>query len=197
MAIDTPYAVEPQAVVDVLVEAFADDPVVCWLFPDPGERGRFQAMFYRFLLTHPAAEAYLTDGGEGAAIWLTLGPDETLHDDQPGSGAVFGERMRALSQALDRRHPTGARHLYLPCVGVTGERRGAGLGSAMLRRRLDRADADGLGTYLEASSARSRALYLRHGFEDLGAPVQPAGGPPLWPMWRPPFPTSEERNTHD
>ncbi|NRQ39576.1 GNAT family N-acetyltransferase [Nonomuraea sp. NN258] len=105
--------------------------------------------------------------------------------------------MRALSQALNRRHPTGARHLYLPFVGVTGERGGAGLGSAMLRQRLDRADADGLGVYLEASSARSRALYMRHGFEALGAPIQVADGPPLWPMWRPPLPTSQERNIND
>ncbi|NRQ39575.1 hypothetical protein HII36_48270 [Nonomuraea sp. NN258] len=82
MAVDTTYANEPQAVVDVLVEAFTDDPVVCWLSPDPSERGRLQAVFYRSLLTHPAAEAHLADGGKGAAIRLTLGPDETLHDDQ-------------------------------------------------------------------------------------------------------------------
>jgi GNAT superfamily N-acetyltransferase len=69
-------------------------------------------------------------------------------------------------------------------MGVVGGRQGAGLGSALLRHRLARADADGLPAYLEASSPRSRALYLRHGFEDLGEPVRVADSPPLYPMWR-------------
>ena len=71
-------------------------------------------------------------------------------------------------------------------MGVIGGRQGAGLGSAMLRHRLERADADGLAVYLEASSPRSRALYRRHGFADLGEPVRVADSPLLWPMWRGP-----------
>jgi hypothetical protein len=57
---------------------------------------------------------------------------------------------------------------------VVGARQGTDLGSAMLRHRLARADTDGLPTYLEASSPRGRALYLRHGFADLGEPVRVA-----------------------
>ncbi|MEU7745073.1 GNAT family N-acetyltransferase [Nonomuraea sp. NPDC049158] len=97
-----------------------------------------------------------------------------------------GARLRALGEALAERHPAHETYLYLPCMGVVGERRGAGLGSAMLRHRLARADADGLGTYLEASSPRSRALDLRYGFENLGEPLRVADSPLLWPMWRPP-----------
>jgi len=43
-------------------------------------------------------------------------------------------------------------------------------------------------TYLEASSPRSRGLYLAHGYA-LGtdAPYHlPDGGPPMCPMWRRP-----------
>ncbi|TDC98808.1 GNAT family N-acetyltransferase [Nonomuraea deserti] len=71
-------------------------------------------------------------------------------------------------------------------MGVIRGRQGTGLGSAMLRHRLGRADADGLPAYLEASSPRSRALYERHGFEELGEPVRVADSPLLWPMWRRP-----------
>jgi GNAT superfamily N-acetyltransferase len=187
MAIDTPYAADDrQVVLDVLTAAFMDDPVVCWLYPEADERRRDQADFYRALLTHPAAEAYLAGRQEGASVWLTLAEGESLHGEPPDN-----TRLRALGEALVHRHPDREPHLYLPCMGAT--RRGAGLGTAMLRHRLARADADGLAAYLEASSPRGRALYLRHGFEDLGEPVRVAGSPPLWPMWREPNTHKENR----
>ncbi|RVX41318.1 acetyltransferase (GNAT) family protein [Nonomuraea polychroma] len=201
MKLATPYAsvrraddADRQAVLDVLTEAFMNDPLVCWLFPEAGERGRLQSHFYRPLLTHPAAETYLAGRREGASVWLTLAAGQTPHEELPdapkaSSDSVFGEngaRLLALGRALAPRHPDREPHLYLPCMGVISGRQGAGLGSAMLRHRLERADADGLAAYLEASSPRSRALYLRHGFEDLGEPVRVADSPLLWPMWRPP-----------
>ncbi|MGJ6964455.1 GNAT family N-acetyltransferase [Streptosporangium sp. G11] len=201
MTVDTPYAsvrraddADRQTVSDVLTEAFMNDPLVCWLFPDAGRRGRLQAHHYRPLLTHPAAEAYLAGRHEGASIWLRLAAGQTPYEeplDTPDAGreTVFGEngaRLTALGQALAPRHPDRDPHLYLPCMGVVSGRQGTGLGSAMLRHRLERAGADGLAAYLEASSPRSRALYQRHGFEDLGEPVRVADGPLLWPMWRPP-----------
>ncbi|MFE2944946.1 GNAT family N-acetyltransferase [Streptomyces sp. NPDC059255] len=201
MAVDTTYAsvrraedTDQQAVLDVLTEAFMNDPLACWLFPDAHRRGRLQAHFYRPLLTHPVAEAYLAGRREGASVWLNLAAGRTPYEEHPdapeaGQETVFGEngaRLLALGQALAPRHPAREPHLYLPCMGVLSGRQGAGLGSAMLRHRLERADADGAAAYLEASSPRSRALYQRHGFEDLGEPVRVADSPPLWPMWRPP-----------
>ena len=69
-------------------------------------------------------------------------------------------------------------------LGVVPGARGRGLGGALLRDRLVRADAEGMPAYLEASSPRSRALYERHGFRATGDPIHLPDGPPLWPMWR-------------
>ncbi|SEP49011.1 GNAT family N-acetyltransferase [Amycolatopsis saalfeldensis] len=174
-----------QAVSDVLTEAFTDDPVASWLFPDATERGRLQSSFYRQLLDSAAAEAYLLGRGEGAAVWLSLAAGQALQEDAPSP--VFGEngeRLAILGRALAERHPRREPHLYLSCMGVARGRQGAGLGSLLLRHGLARADAVGLAVYLEASSPRSRALYLRHGFTDLGEPVRVADSPPLWPMTR-------------
>ncbi|WP_133740803.1 GNAT family N-acetyltransferase [Actinorugispora endophytica] len=201
MSLNTPYAsvrqadgAGRQAVVDVFTEAFMDDPVACWLFPEADERSRLQPHFYRSLLTHPAGEAYLAGRSEGASLWLRPAAGQSPHGeyaeapegDPPADFGAGGARLRALGRELARRHPDGEPHLYLACMGVVARRQGAGLGSAMLRHRLERADADGTAAYLEASSARSRALYQRYGFEDLGAPVRVADGPPLWPMRRRP-----------
>jgi len=188
---NTPYAAavaDRRVVSDILTEAFMDDPVARWLFPAPEERRRLQSRFYAHLLDRDAAEAHLV-GRAGASVWLTLTAGQAPDDegpDAPTMHSIFGDsapRLRTLGQALAERHPRREPHLYLACMGVVGGRQGTGIGSAMLRHGLER--AAGRAAYLEASSARSRALYLRHGFEDLGEPVQLPDGPPLWPMWRP------------
>ncbi|ADB35589.1 GCN5-related N-acetyltransferase [Kribbella flavida DSM 17836] len=181
-------------VVDVLTEAFQDDPLVGWLFPDAAERAHLQARFYRSQLADPCVEAYLIDGEAGAALWRTTSSEATPSGDgsEPDLEAAFGPagaRLRALGAALAVRHPV-APYLYLSCMGVTAGRRGTGLGSALLQHRLD--EAGDVTAYLEASSPGSRALYLRHGFHDFGAPVQVADGPLLWPMAR--LPQKKEIN---
>jgi GNAT superfamily N-acetyltransferase len=172
-----------RTVLDVLTEAFMDDPVVSWLFPDEDERRRLQPSFYGPLLTHLGGEAYLVGGHDGAAVWLSLAAGQQPYEDGPlADFGSNGARLLALGQALAERHPLGEAHFYLPCMGVVPAAQGKGLGSALLRDRLER--AAGLGAYLEASSPRSRALYLRHGFTDLGEPIRVLDGPPLWPMYR-------------
>ncbi|AOS65641.1 acetyltransferase (GNAT) family protein [Actinoalloteichus hymeniacidonis] len=176
--------------IDVIIDSFLDDALVCWAFPDPADRARLQGHFHRPLIEHPTSASYLVGHDEGASVWLTLAAGQSPHaEPAAGDGAVFGDsgaRLQALGEVLVDRHPTDEPHRYLPCIGVRGDRRGTGLGSALLRHGLASADADGLAVYLEASSARSRALYARHGFVDLGEPVQVADSPTVWPMRRPP-----------
>ncbi|TCC34111.1 GNAT family N-acetyltransferase [Kribbella speibonae] len=174
------------AVLAVLATAFADDPIATWLFGGTCRRPELQERFYRHQLGHPAARTDIVDDGDGVAIWHHLaGPEPAASTDLSAVFGTAGLRLQALGEVLAPHHPAEP-HAYLFCMAVTGRRQGAGLGSALLRHRLRLLDQDGVPAYLEASSARSRALYLRHGFEDLAGPVHPAGGPPLWPMGRNP-----------
>lgn len=59
-------------------------------------------------------------------------------------------------------------------------------GANVERPTLDRCDQEGVPAYLEASTERSAALYERLGFVHLGELRIPDGGPPFWPMRRPP-----------
>jgi hypothetical protein len=56
----------------------------------------------------------------------------------------------------------------------------------MLRPVLEHSDQQRLPAFLEASNARNRQLYVRHGFQELAPLALPADGPTLYPMWREP-----------
>ncbi|MGW7686391.1 GNAT family N-acetyltransferase [Kribbella sp. NPDC054772] len=173
-------------VIAILTAAFADDPLARWLFADGSSAAE---LYYRPLLTHPAAEVDIATSNSGASIWLNLAAGQP-----PYGGPTNSTRpLDVLGEALARRHPHGQPYLYLPCMGVVPEHRGTGVGSAMLRQRLEYADVRGLGAYLEASSPRSRALYQRHGFRDRDEPVRVDGSPTLWPMWRSTTQTGDHR----
>ncbi|MEV0050120.1 GNAT family N-acetyltransferase [Saccharopolyspora shandongensis] len=188
---------DPEVVVATLVAAFDDDPLTSWLFPDAeARRAALPHVFGPAVAASIAAEELAVAGdGSAVAVWLPpadhdaeIGGDREL----PASFLPHLERLEIFNRLVLARHPRGRMHLYLPFLGVLPGRRGAGLGSALLADRLARADAEGVPAYLEASSPRSRPLYERHGFRDLGEPVVLPGGPPVWPMWRDPKTNDEE-----
>jgi ribosomal protein S18 acetylase RimI-like enzyme len=176
-----------------LALAFEDDPIFGWLLPD--RRRRYSKLLRFFTLeigdiVLPAGSAWMSPDGSGACLELPPGGwrmplrMQALH--APHFAAVFGRSLpRALITItqMERRHLREP-HLYIPYIGVAPEAQGAGLGSRLLGKTLERADADGLPTYLEATSEKNAALYSRHGFEHLGA-FTVLGSPPLWPMRRP------------
>jgi len=139
----------------------------------------------------PSGTAWMSSVGSGACLELPPGrwrlPLRTQALQAPHFLAVFGRSLpRALVTItkMERRHLREP-HIYVPYIGVAPESQGAGLGTRLLGRTMDRADAEGLPTYLEATSEQNAALYARLGFEHLGA-FTVLGSPPLWPMRRPP-----------
>lgn len=173
-----------------LTLAFDQDPVIRWFFPDPG---RYLAAFpvLAGLLgaaAFAAGTAVRAEGNRGAALWVPPGSEA---DDEAVLGLVVesidadrhGTTFAFLAQ-IEAHHPAQP-HWCLPFVGVDPRYQGRGIGAELLRAGTARADSDGLGCYLEASSPRNRALYERHGFVVVGE-VQAGDSAPLWPMWRAP-----------
>ena len=125
----------------------------------------------------------------GAALWVPHGREPVAPDRAEAFAARLVEiagpcadRMGAVVELLDAHHPDDP-HEYLWFLGVVPAAQGRGIGSALLRPVLERADRAGAPCYLEATSPRNRAFYERHGFV-ADAPIAVAGGPPLWPMRR-------------
>jgi GNAT superfamily N-acetyltransferase len=168
-----------------------------WCFP--GDEGRlvgrlergFSFYLRRIWLRHH--ECYATDGLFGGALWLPPGKWLVPIGEQirlmPGLASFAGRRfvrILGLFRLIEEHHPKEREHFYLAVLGVEPELQGRGFGSALMRPVVERCDREGIPAYLEASSARSRALYERNGFEVVGELRLPKSGPPLWPMWREP-----------
>jgi GNAT superfamily N-acetyltransferase len=141
-----------------------------------------------------ACDARLPVGGLPVGAGLSDGPGLSagagLSDDaglSAGAGAVF-ERLRLLGQLLDERHPHGPAHHHLAYLGVRPDRQRQGIGSYLLIGHHAYLHVAGIPAYLEANDPRSRQLYLRHGYTDVGVPIMLPSGLPIWPMWRPPAP---------
>jgi GNAT superfamily N-acetyltransferase len=190
----TTAALVPAADRDValapLVTAFSTDPIIRWLYPDAHS---YLTHFPRTALLL-GGEAFTTgtaDSTEEAiatALWLTPG----THPDEEAIGESLAasldpsrhEAVFAFLEEIEGYFPDEP-VWYLPVIGVDPRFQGRALGSALLQRGLARADAEGTPAYLEASSARSRTLYERHGFSVIGE-VRAADSPPAWPMLRDP-----------
>ena len=178
-------------IADILTEAFSDDPIMNWMF---GCQKPIGDMFR--VLTKAA---YLKDGfgdvagDEAAALWLPAQMRLRLSRLRQlelaarvfvsgGSGAV--RRMKRTGAVLGSSHPREP-HYYLFAVGVRAHAQGGGLGGALVRAGLARADADGAAAYLENSKSRNTPLYERLGFAPTGWLPLPQGAPPLLAMLRP------------
>ncbi|GHH90295.1 GNAT family N-acetyltransferase [Streptomyces capillispiralis] len=210
VAIRTAGDGDRELIVRLLDEAFQDDPVSGWVFPGEQYRRtthhRLMAAFTDIVLAEGRVD--VTEDGSACALWLSVPADDGGHGAERADGeGADGEGARddgpaQLRRAVDPEnerveligrltagiHPAGRDHEYLWMIGVVPGRQGEGLGTALIGSALDRCDREGRAAYLEASSARSRLLYERLGFEAAGEPLLLPDGPHMWPMWREPRP---------
>ncbi|MER7015486.1 GNAT family N-acetyltransferase [Saccharopolyspora sp. NPDC000359] len=175
-----------------LLRAFADDEFARWLAPDQQHRHRVYREWFGMVVPRAERIGEVVVGADGLAVQVWLpgrdGPPSLLDEDGNRRLAELAgpraERFREFGALAEAQHPAQP-HQYLAMIAVDPSAQSTGVGGAELRRALQRWDAQGLPSYLEASSARSRNLYLRLGFRDTGAPmVLPHDGPTMYPMWR-------------
>ena len=187
--IKTATPTEIPKIIDTITMAFAADPFVRWIYPDPNQYlSNIREMLIRFggkAFDH--GTAYYVDGFFGAALWLPPGvhPDEEAlgeHMQRTISESILEDAFSVLEQMGDC-HPTDP-HWYLPLLAVDPVHQGNGYGSTLLKDAIAKFDTDGMTAYLESSNPRNISLYERHGFEII-TEIQ-AGTTQVTPMVRKP-----------
>lgn len=176
----------------MLARAFAEDPAISFIFPDPAERARRAPKLFALLFESdgPVGMRLVTEGGEAATLWRAPGKAhssirEMIRSAWPmwqALGPAIG-RALAVSNAIDAHHPSGA-YWYLHIAGCDPVHQGKGLGGAAIRAGLERVAGSGLPAYLETPLEKNVGLYQSMGFELTGDWAVPKGGPRFWSMLR-------------
>lgn len=176
-----------------VARGFFDNEIWVWMLRRDWQRRRILPRHYRTMIRHvfmPRGGAWTTTDALGTALWMPPGTHRLSTREQllellsllPEGVTSFarGARFDELRFKYFPKEP----HWYLNTLAVVPEAQRTGLGSALIEPGLKRADADGVGCYLETQRESNIPFYRRFGFElteEIGLP----GGPPLWLMWRP------------
>ena len=178
----------------VLARAFAADPMTRWpLAPADDLPARMRAMFE--IVDAPfAAEGWVHVAAEGLGVMSLLPPGTDGREREigvaiaPAIGALTpdgGARYERFWAWIDSTIPP-APHWLLDQLAVEPAAQGRGIGGAMLRDAIGRAERDGLPLLLETGAPANVALYERFGFRVMLAADAPDGGPRIWFMVRDP-----------
>jgi ribosomal protein S18 acetylase RimI-like enzyme len=184
-----------------LSRAFQDDPLLCFLVPDPLSRARALLTIMNSVLVDaaPLGEVWVARQGPtitGVAGWLPPGAyprgirretTSVIRDlrsaHRLGRRALSGMRIYA---AIDRAHSqVDEPHWYLAVLGTDPAWQRRGVGSALVAEVLQRIDKDGMRAYLETTKPENVPWYRHHGFEVV-TEIDARGCPKVWAMGRHP-----------
>jgi ribosomal protein S18 acetylase RimI-like enzyme len=185
-----------------LERAFSPDPMFTWVFPDAATRPAALRRLLCVSLEYGLRYGRVTTShdAKAACVWIPPGPGITI--PRMIRSGMLGVPLRtglgpfakfmAANEIMNKIHKARVPepHFYLVVVGVDPELQGQGVGSAIVREGLARADRESKPCYLETSEPRKHAFYERLGFAVLEETPLGKGGPPAWAMRRKPQPTT-------
>jgi ribosomal protein S18 acetylase RimI-like enzyme len=180
------------AIAAMLARAFADDPAMRFIFPDPATRMKRMPRLFRLLYKSdgPVGMRLTTAGGEAATLWRAPGNAHTsmrtmLRESVPmlhALGTAVGRALR-VAGAIEAHQPDFP-FWYLHIAGCDPAHQGKGFGAAAVRGGFDRAAADGVPIYLETPLEKNIGFYQGLGFTLTGDWQVPGDGPRFWSMLR-------------
>jgi GNAT superfamily N-acetyltransferase len=182
------------AVTRTITLAFEDDPVWGPVFGTGrvgfADREAIWDVMIRAALRHPWSRVV----GDAAAVSIWVAPGGTeLNEDEEHElvgvmtsrlGAVAADEAMALIERFEDNHPAGTEHAYLSLLATHPDRRGEGLGMALLREDLQRLDDQHLPAYLESTNPANDHRYRSVGFEPVDAFQTLDGARTISTMWR-------------
>ncbi len=179
---------------EVLGQAFTEYPWTQWTVDADNHVRRITELqrlaLQHYGLAHGQVWVALVAGTiQSVAVWMDSRVEvpETVHRQlHPRMSELEGSRHRASVTAGNELHGWRpmSRHYYLATVGTAPAVQRQGLGARVLAPVLAAADSEGVGAFLETSSAANVAYYATLGFEVVGHRVIDGGGPDVWAMLR-------------
>jgi ribosomal protein S18 acetylase RimI-like enzyme len=97
--------------------------------------------------------------------------------------AVEGQR----GSSANRSHHRGYEpHYFVRAIGVDPAQHGRGIGTSLMAKVFERADAERVGCFLFTATESNAAWYTSLGFDTAARYKPTPTWPDVWAMWRPP-----------
>lgn len=193
--------------VDIMTQAFFDDPLWRHLLHDERKRRRMLPEFFRKFLQRGIECGEVYGAGrplQGVAIWVMdrhggdwiSRPSEAAYMDlllDPSLTSSSNARtIFSTLDALQLRHAPGP-HMYLSSIGVAAEARGSGVASRLIKPFLALADGCSMPIYTETVEASNIPLYEHFHFKIVQTISVPGATLTIWSLLRCPRALAERK----
>jgi len=180
--------------------AFQDDPIMVFVYPDEKERKQ-KAQFGFYMLYKYGMKfglAYATSNNlEGITMWLPPGKVYPSTWTMMRLGGFYamrkaGLKIKAMRRTMavfnyeEERHKelVPYDHWYFQNIAVKPEEQGKGYGGLLISTLIKKVESDGLPIYVETNTEKAMSIYQKYGFEILEHVIIPETDIPLWCMLR-------------
>ncbi|MHA1965268.1 MAG: GNAT family N-acetyltransferase [Candidatus Thorarchaeota archaeon] len=189
-----------KSAIDVLTNAFWDDPLNLYFFPEEEKRKRFLPLFFEFRLKQGMryGNVHVTSPDiVGVAIWIHSKTIESTLWRLLRSGGLklyraYGGALVSKMRKVDefsterRRRLAVTPYIHLGSFAVDPKHQGRGYASKLIRPMLQHLDEMRMHSYLETQDESNISLYQHYGFEVLEKGIVPDVGILHWDMMRTP-----------
>jgi GNAT superfamily N-acetyltransferase len=178
------------------MRAFADDPVMRWLYPDDEDYFLPNGAVFESSMTNWLAnqQPWCTDDAAALAIWFPPVEPGAPEPEWIAIGPPPSEDLLArfaLIGLVMAEHKPAEPYWYLQLLATHPDWQRHGLGAQLMQVVFEQADEQGIPCYLETERPELVAYYRTFGFEvrsewvlDPEATLG-AVGPKMWGMYRP------------
>jgi GNAT superfamily N-acetyltransferase len=173
----------------VLGRAFIDDPMLRWPLDQHGDMGSLMERAFGLIYEGIADSRMIWEAGDahGFAVWIPPGASDDMFESDAAVRDLLapltddgGARYDTLWSWIEDRVPGDV--WYLDALGVDPDHQATGVGAALIRHGLDRAEADGRPAFLETALERNVSYYERFGFAVIEEGEPAPDGPHIWFM---------------
>ena len=179
----------------LLARAYANDPMMRWVFPEPATRTDCIAAWLGLFVERYAEIGLIKVVGDDPPVAVGVGRDTAFPRSRPDTfpsptgilrALVGREHSRNVAAGMARLASLGPQQaaLYLQFLAVDPQEQGAGYGRALMSELLELSNSTGKPIKLETTNPVNVDFYRKFGFTVVDDMQLGIDGPTGWSMWR-------------
>jgi len=182
---------EISEVASFIATGYQDDIFFKWVVPNDEDRHGVVTEYYKIYLGATGAMAYVAENDQGitvgASVWLPHDVEVTIYEEIDRVAGIYAPQFQAVANASHDSVPAEGAFYELVGFVTRKDLQGQGIGYQLLKAHLDAMDAEGIPTYLEASTPfHERSVYRKFGYNHHGDTIVFEDDAAfLYPLYRP------------